>query len=39
MVNRYHRENGSDLKEDERKLPAPPTSFNGGGGLYSTAAD
>ena len=39
MVNRFHRENGSDLKEDERKLPTPPTSFNGGGGLFSTAAD
>jgi CubicO group peptidase (beta-lactamase class C family) len=39
MVNRFHRENGSDLKEDERKLPSPPTSFNGGGGLYSTGAD
>ena len=39
MVNRYHREDGSDLKEDERKLPTPPTTFNGGGGLYSTAAD
>jgi methyl acetate hydrolase len=39
MVTRYHREDGSDLKEDERKLPTPPTKFNGGGGLYSTAAD
>jgi methyl acetate hydrolase len=39
MVSRYHREDGSDLKQDERKLPTPPTTFNGGGGLYSTAAD
>jgi methyl acetate hydrolase len=39
MVSRYHREDGSDLQEDERKLPTPPTTFNGGGGLYSTAAD
>jgi CubicO group peptidase (beta-lactamase class C family) len=39
MVSRYHREDGSDLKEDERKLPNPPAAFNGGGGLYSTAAD
>ena len=39
MVSRYHRQDGSDLKQDERKLPTPPTTFNGGGGLYSTAAD
>ena len=39
LVSRYHREDGSDLKPDERKLPAPPTTFNGGGGLYSTAGD
>jgi CubicO group peptidase (beta-lactamase class C family) len=39
MVVRYHRDNGSELKEDERKQPAPPKTFNGGGGLYSTAAD
>ena len=39
MVSRYHREDGSELKPDERKLPTPPTTFNGGGGLYSTAGD
>jgi CubicO group peptidase (beta-lactamase class C family) len=39
MVSRYHREDGGDLKEDERKLPTPPTTFNGGGGLYSVAGD
>ena len=39
LVSRYHREDGSDLKQDERKLPTPPTTFNGGGGLYSTAGD
>ena len=39
LVSRYHRENGGELQQDERKLPAPPATFNGGGGLYSTAAD
>ena len=27
------------LKEQPRKAPAPPKSFNGGGGLYSTTED
>jgi CubicO group peptidase (beta-lactamase class C family) len=39
MVTRYHRENGGELQQNERKPPAPPATFNGGGGLYSTAAD
>src|ERR1019366_3384184 len=39
LVSRYHRETSGDLQEDERKLPTPPTTFNGGGGLYSTAGD
>jgi CubicO group peptidase (beta-lactamase class C family) len=39
LVARYHRESGGELQEDERKPPARPTTFNGGGGLYSTAAD
>jgi CubicO group peptidase (beta-lactamase class C family) len=39
LVSNYHRDAGGDLKQDERKLPARPSSFNGGGGLYSTAAD
>ena len=30
---------GAELKQEERKPPSPPKSFNGGGGLYSTAAD
>jgi CubicO group peptidase (beta-lactamase class C family) len=30
---------GDSLKEDPTVLPAPPASFNGGGGLYSTSAD
>jgi methyl acetate hydrolase len=40
LVGRYHREAGrGDLKEDQRTQPAAPKTFNGGGGLYSTAAD
>jgi CubicO group peptidase (beta-lactamase class C family) len=39
MVSRYHRDEGGDLTQDERKMPTPPTAFNGGGGLYSTAGD
>jgi len=40
FVGRYHREGGrGDLREDSRTQPAVPKSFNGGGGLISTAAD
>jgi CubicO group peptidase (beta-lactamase class C family) len=39
LVSRFRREPGGDYKEAERKMPARPTSFNGGGGLYSTAPD
>lgn len=40
LVSVYGRASaGADLKQEERKLPSPPKSFNGGGGLYSTAAD
>jgi CubicO group peptidase (beta-lactamase class C family) len=39
LVTRYHRDDGGTLVPDERRMPNPPTSFNGGGGLYSTAAD
>jgi CubicO group peptidase (beta-lactamase class C family) len=39
LVARYHRGAIGDLQQDERKLPARPSAFNGGGGLYSTAAD
>jgi CubicO group peptidase (beta-lactamase class C family) len=39
MVTRHHRDAGGTLVAEERKLPAPPKSFNGGGGLYSTTAD
>ncbi len=39
LVTRWGRENGGPLKPAERTMPRPPASFNGGGGLYSTAAD
>ena len=39
MVSRYGRQPDGALKEEPRVLPAPPTAFNGGGGLYSTSAD
>jgi methyl acetate hydrolase len=38
LVSLYSRQ-GDGFRHDERKMPSPPTSFNGGGGLYSTAAD
>jgi CubicO group peptidase (beta-lactamase class C family) len=39
LVTRWGRENGGPLKQVDRVMPKPPVSFNGGGGLYSTAAD
>jgi methyl acetate hydrolase len=43
LVSTYQRENAPEsdgvLKENPRTQPAPPTSFSGGGGLYSTASD
>jgi CubicO group peptidase (beta-lactamase class C family) len=39
MVTDWTRDNGGPLKQNQRKLPTPPKTFNGGGGLYSTAAD
>jgi methyl acetate hydrolase len=39
LVTRWTRANGGPLKPADRSMPKPPTSFNGGGGLYSTAAD
>ncbi len=39
LVTGYHRLENGDLQPNERKLPARPTEFSGGGGLYSTAAD
>lgn len=39
LVSNHHRAENGELQQDERKLPAPVKSFNGGGGLYSTAGD
>jgi methyl acetate hydrolase len=39
MVTAWNRDNGGPLKQNERALPNPPKTFNGGGGLYSTVAD
>ncbi len=39
LVTNHSRAANGQLQQDERKLPVPPASFNGGGGLYSTAAD
>jgi CubicO group peptidase (beta-lactamase class C family) len=38
-VTRYERQADGTLQQNERKQPNAPTSFNGGGGLYSTASD
>jgi methyl acetate hydrolase len=39
LVGLWNRDKGADLEPNPRTQPAPPASFNGGGGLYSTAAD
>jgi methyl acetate hydrolase len=39
MVTPHERNATGQLQPVERKLPAPPKTFNGGGGLFSTAAD
>jgi len=39
LVSSHRRQANGDLQQDERTLPAPPKTFNGGGGLYSTASD
>jgi CubicO group peptidase (beta-lactamase class C family) len=39
MVGRWNRDDGRELKPNPRNQPAPPKTFNGGGGLYSTAGD
>src|SRR6185295_2684000 len=35
----YRRDENGKLTQNTRALPQPPKAFNGGGGLYSTAAD
>lgn len=39
LVSVYQRQSDGSLKENPRTPPAPPKTFNGGGGLYSTAGD
>ncbi len=39
LVTGYRRQANGTLIPNERKQPEPPRSFNGGGGLYSTAPD
>jgi methyl acetate hydrolase len=39
LVSNHQRTQNGDLEQEDRKPPAPPKSFNGGGGLFSTAAD
>lgn len=39
LVSRYQRQSDGSLKQDPRKLPDPPKTFGGGGGLFSTAGD
>lgn len=39
LVSSYRRQPDGKLKEDPRTQPAPPTVYNGGGGLFSTAPD
>jgi len=39
LVVNYQRDTSGELKPNNRVLPNRPTTFNGDGGLYSTAAD
>jgi CubicO group peptidase (beta-lactamase class C family) len=39
LVATYARQADGTLKESPRKMPDPPKTYNGGGGLHSTAAD
>jgi methyl acetate hydrolase len=39
LVSNYQRQSDGSLKGLPRQQPDPPKSFNGGGGLYSTAGD
>ncbi len=39
LVASYRRQPDGKLKEDPRTQPPAPAEFNGGGGLFSTAAD
>jgi CubicO group peptidase (beta-lactamase class C family) len=39
LASSYQRQADGRLKQQQRKLPAHPKTFNGGGGLYATAGD
>ncbi|HLK67366.1 MAG TPA: serine hydrolase domain-containing protein [Bryobacteraceae bacterium] len=39
LVSGYRRQPDGSLKQMDRTMPKPPKEFNGGGGLFSTAAD
>lgn len=39
LIDSWQREGDGTLKPVPRTQPTPPKTFNGGGGLYSTAAD
>lgn len=39
LVSVYRRDESGLLKESPRKMPKAPTTFSGGGGLYSTPED
>ena len=39
LIGNYRRETKGEFTPRERQLPGRPTSFNGDGGLFSTAAD
>ena len=39
LVSNHQRGQNGDLQQEDREPPLPPKSFNGGGGLYSTASD
>ena len=39
LTTRYQRQDDGHLEQMERRMPATPSSFNGGGGLYGTAED
>ena len=39
LVNVFERDDNGMLKDRPRKMPSPPKSFSGGGGLYATTED
>jgi len=39
LVSTYQRKSDGVLEQNPRRMPTPPKSYGGGGGLYSTAPD